>query len=150
MEASNNNSTKYCRTYLADGAEGEAEGDARPDPALVQHGAGAVQVEDVSTLQHDGGRGGQRLREADHAHVVRVLPQRRLVGRPAPVQAGEASLLARDAPARVPALQGLGARVLGVGLEETVKGSNMHLVRCSIKNTSSHKAAAYFVLTQQI
>lgn len=60
---------------LADGTEREGERDARPGPALHQYGAAAVQVEHVAAVQLERGRARQRLRETDHAHVVRVLPQ---------------------------------------------------------------------------
>ncbi len=32
-------------------------------------------MEHVAALQHDGRHGGERVSEADHAHVVTVLPQ---------------------------------------------------------------------------
>ena len=59
--------------YLADRTEREAKGDAGSHPALLQHHASAVKVEDMATLQVDGGGSGQGFREADHAHVVSIL-----------------------------------------------------------------------------
>ena len=98
--------------YLADRTEGEAEGDAGSHPALLQHHASAVKVEDVATLQVDGGGGGQGLREADHAHVVSVLLQGPLVRGATPMETGQARVLIQDPTARVTALQDLGAGLL--------------------------------------
>ena len=102
--------------HLADGAEGEAEGDAWPHPSFLQHHASTVQVEHVATLQLDGRRRRQRLREADHAHVVGVLLQGLLVPGTTAVQTRQALLLLQDTAARVAALQRLHTRLLGMGL----------------------------------
>jgi len=58
-------------------------------------------VEDVSAAELDGGRAGERVREADHAHVVGVLLEAGLVG--AAVQAGKTRRLALHAAAHVAA-----------------------------------------------
>ncbi len=34
---------------------------------------GTAEMEDVAAVHEDAGYGGERLRETDHAHVVRIL-----------------------------------------------------------------------------
>lgn len=75
-----------------------------------------------------GGRGLQRLGEADHAHVVGVLPQRRRVGRAAGAaaeQARQAQRLAAHAAAHVPAVQHAVARFAPVLLRKQMSHSQL-------------------------
>lgn len=61
--------------YLANRAQGEAEGDSRSHPTLHQHVSAAVQVEHMAALQLDSRCAGESFGEADHAHIVGVLFQ---------------------------------------------------------------------------
>lgn len=71
----------------------------------------------------NGGRCREGLREADHAHVVRILLQAAGV-LVAAVQAGQAGLLVLHSPAGVPARVSFAAGQLGVLLRiDNVKGT---------------------------
>ena len=72
----------------------------------------------MAALQQDGGDGREWVSEADHAHVVIVLPQPRALV--APLQTRQTHRLARDTPARVAAGVGLGAGGGKVTLAEEI------------------------------
>ena len=110
-------------THLANGALGEPKGYPGPVPLGGEHGLEAVEVEHVAAVEQHGGDRGERVGEADHAHVVIVLPQPRALV--APLQTRQTHRLARDTPARVAAGVGLGAGGGKVTLaEEIFKKSN--------------------------
>ena len=94
-------------THLANGALGEPKGYPGPVPLGGEHGLEAVEVEHVAAVEQHGGDRGERVGEADHAHVVIVLPQPRALV--AALQARQTRRLARDTPARVAAGVGLSA-----------------------------------------
>lgn len=61
--------------HLADGTVGEAKTYPWPAPSGGQHGSAAMKMENMSTAKQYGGNGVERLCEANHTHVVRILPQ---------------------------------------------------------------------------
>lgn len=91
---------------------GKGECDPWAGPAFGEGALGAVLVKDVSAAQLDGGRARERVRKADHAHVVRILLETRLVG--AAVQTGQARRLALHTSAHVSARVQTAAGVAGV------------------------------------
>ena len=90
---------------LADWTLDETKRDPRTRPSGGEDGLAAVIMEHVTTLQHDGGDGGERVGEADHAHVVTILSQTRLLV--ASLKTGQTLSLIRDASARMTAGIGL-------------------------------------------
>jgi len=67
--------SRVCHPHLADRTVGEAKTYPWPDPSGGQHGSAAVKMENMSTAKQYGGNGVEGLCEANHTHVVCILPQ---------------------------------------------------------------------------
>lgn len=88
----------------------EAKSDPRPGPFLLQDFLTARKMEDVATLEHDGGNGPQGLREANHAHVISILPEATGGRRRTSMQTGQTARFVENSATKVAAIKDFDAR----------------------------------------